>query len=130
MPSVDLSELTPLRHTGNVEQMGRVSRGVTIAGVAVLCGFVAMVLTVVVTFLLHTPALLSACSISRPGGQQVCTPPTWEWLVLSAGIVGALAGGVVTQLILGHQTRSHAKAAPPVGQLSDCVPPRQLDGWR
>ena len=120
-------ELTPLRHTGNVEQMGRVSRGVAIAAVAVLCGFVAMVLTVVVTFLLHSPALLSACSASRPGGRQVCTPPTWGWLVLAAGVVGAVAGGVVTQLILRQKARALAKAAPPVGQLSDCVPRRQLD---
>jgi hypothetical protein len=122
-------ELTTLRHTGNVEQMGRVARGVAIAAVAALCGFVTMVLTVVATFLLHSPALLSTCS-SRLGGPQVCTPETWKWLVLSAGVVGAVAGGVVTQLILRHQARALAKAAPPVGQLSDCVPRRQLDAWR
>jgi hypothetical protein len=123
-------ELTPLRHTGNVEQLGRVSRGVAIAGVAVLCGFVATVLTVVVTFLLNSPALLSSCSLSRPGAPQVCTPPTWEWLVLSAGAVGALAGGIATSFVFRHQTRSRASAAPPIGQLSDCVPDRQLGLWK
>ena len=97
---------------------------------AALCGIVAMVLTVVVTFLLNTPALLSTCSFSRPGGSQVCTPMTWEWLVLGAGVVGAVAGGITTSLVFRHQARSRASVAPPVGQLSDCVPARQLEQWR
>src|SRR5665213_1432432 len=53
------SELTPLRHTGKVEQMGRGAQGLAIAGVAVLCGFVAAVLAVVVLFLIHSHLLFS-----------------------------------------------------------------------
>jgi hypothetical protein len=95
----------------------------------VLCGFVAMVVIVVVTFLLNSPALLSGCSFSLPGGPQVCTPPTWEWLVLSAGVIGAVAGGIATSFVFLHQSRSRANAAPPAGQLSDCVPTRRLEQW-
>ena len=105
--------------------MGRGAQGVAIAGLALLCGFVALVLTGLVLFLLHSDILFGSCQVFPSGRPQVCTPQTWKWILSSAGVVGAAAGGIGASLFMRHQTRLHDKLAPPVGQLSDCVSPRR-----
>lgn len=101
-----------------------------------LCAFVAMLLTTVVLFLLHSDIVFSVCSTSVSTsssgshyGPQVCSPQSWQWVLPSVGVVTAAVGGIGTCLLLRRQARSHDEAAPPVGQLSDCISPRRLDPW-
>ena len=119
--------LTAPRHTWTVEQMGKGSQATAIAGVALLCGFATVVLTLVVLFVFHSTALLSSCSLSPSGKQYACTPQTWRWVVTATGVLGTVAGGVCTSLAFRHQTRSHDNAAAPVGQLADCVAGPRLE---
>jgi hypothetical protein len=111
--------------------MGKGSQGVAIAGVAILSGFIAVVLTVVALVLFHQAGIfLSSCAVSPSGRQYACTPQTWKWVLTVAGVLGAGVGAVVASLVFRHQTRSHDKAAPPVGQLSDCTSSRRFEWWR
>ena len=114
--------------------MGRGAQGLAIAGVAVLCGFVAAVLAVVVLFLIHSHLLFSSCEVPQAfnsgghlvtTGPQVCTPQRWRWVAWGAAGLGAAAGGIVTALLVQHQTRSQQRSVQPTGQLSDCVPHRR-----
>ena len=93
--------------------MGRGAKAAAIVGVAAVSTFVAMPFTVVVLILAH-----------RAGPAP---PQTWRSPLAAAGVLGAAVGGIVTSLVLRCQARLHAKPAPPIGQLSDCILPRRLE---
>lgn len=97
-------------------------------GAAVLGGITALVLTAFVLALLHSSIIFSSCTTTT-SSPPVCTPQSWKWVLSGAGVVGAAVGGIGTFLVIRHRARSHDRAAPPVGQLSDCVSRQRLDSW-
>lgn len=87
-------------------------------GAAVLGGITALTVTAFVLVLLHSHIIFGACTTSSP---PVCTPQSWKWVLSGAGVAGAAITGIGTFLLMWHRPRSHDRAAPPVGQLSDCL---------
>ena len=91
-----------------VERVGRVSLGVIVAGVAVLAGFAAMTITLLVIGLSgHFWGILAqACPVALPGRPpQACPPSPWLWAFPAAGVLGAAAGAIGANLIWRKRVR-------------------------
>ena len=69
---------------------------------AVLGGVTAWYLTLFVLIRLQSGILFSSCPTFRP---QLCNHG-WQWVLPSAGIVGAVAGAIGAFLLMRHQARS------------------------
>jgi hypothetical protein len=76
-----------LRHT---EEMRRVGPGALMVVGAVLGGVTAWYLTLFVLIRLQSGIPFSSCPTFRP---QLCNHG-WQWVLPSAGIVGAVAGAI------------------------------------
>jgi len=48
-------------------------------------------------------------------GPQVCPPSSpWEWVFPCAGVVGAVASGIGTSMLLRHHARKLDSSSPPL----------------
>jgi hypothetical protein len=121
--------------------VGRVSLVVGMVGAALVCGFVALLLTIFLIVVFdEAHILMNSCSttVATPAqgvshsAPQTCTPASpWNWVVTLGVVLGAAAGAIGTYLFLGrNKNRSQDRIVPPVGQLSDCVSARRLDSWK
>jgi hypothetical protein len=84
--------------------VGRFSLGVIVVGVAVLAGFTAMLIALLIIVLSgHTYIFLGSCTVSR---HPVCSPVNpWSWTIPAAGVLGAAAGAIGTSLIWQNRVR-------------------------
>jgi hypothetical protein len=90
----------------HMERVGRFSLGVIVAGVAVITGFAAMTITLVVIGLSGNIWVLTQACSGSAGGRQVCTPYSlWAWAFPAAGVVGAAAGAIGAHLFWRNRVR-------------------------
>lgn len=97
--------------------MGRFSLGVIVVGVAVIAGFAAMTITLIVIVLSgHFWGILAQACPVAPSGRplQACTPQSpWIWVFPAAGFLGATAGAIGASLFWRNRVR------PPVPTIFD-----------
>jgi|ERR1700676_4637975 len=96
--------------------MGRVARSFLVLAAALICGAVALVLTLWIMVLVDSHTVLGSCgTVTASGSRLICTPRSaWSWLPLITAILGGAAGGYGVSLITRRRKPSSGDPRPQV----------------